>query len=1130
MPLRVAIRHRTLYDYDRHVRLGPQLVRLTPASHSITRPVRYSMRVAPDPHFEHRQLDPFGNHVTRLVFPDPVDRFHVDVELVVDLAPVNPFDFFIEPTARDLPFAYDPGLVAGLAPYREPRSHGPLLERFVDEVRPTSASPEPRSTVDWLVDLNQRVEKRTEYVVRMEPGVQTPEETLALGRGSCRDTAWLVVEVLRHVGLAARFVSGYLVQLKPDVAPLTGPKGPSEDFTDLHAWAEVYVPGAGWIGLDATSGLLAAEGHIPLACSVDPSGAAPVSGGLEPCEVEFRHHMSVSRVLETPRVTRPYEPSEWRALDALGNEVDRALDVEDARLTMGGEPTYVSIDDRDSPEWTIAALGAHKRERAEDLFFRLGARFAPGGLLHFGQGKWYPGESLPRWALTCHFRKDRRPIWYDPSLVAREPDGATAEHARAFGEALAARLAMDPKHLLPGYEDVWYYLWRERRLPVNVDPLDSKVDWEEERARLARVFEQGLRSVVGYALPLRVDRAGDAIVFRTGDLFLRSETLFLVPGDSPMGYRLPLDSLPWVAPVDGELAGPPDPFGRFPPLPVPNGQLRTIVSDANGARPPALRERAPARFESATGTIRTVLCVEPRDGILHVFVPPVPDAASYVTLVGHVEAVARGLRQKVRIEGYPPPYDPQLESFSVTPDPGVIEVNVHPASHWADVVDHARTLHEAASESRLAPDKFALDGKHLGSGGGNHITLGGPSPADSPLLRRPDLLASLAGYFVDHPSLSYMFSGAFLGPTSQHPRVDEARHETVRELEIACAEVARLGARPPAWLTDRLFRHLLTDVTGNTHRTELSIDKLYSPDGPSGRRGIVELRAFEMQPHPEMGLVVQLLVRALVATFLREPYRTKGTRWGTSLHDRFLLPHFVRRDLHEVLEDLAKAGFPFRGAWFEPHFEHRFPRIGAIDADGVELELRSALEPWNVLGEEGTSSGTSRFVDSSLERIEVKIRGAIEGRHGVLVNGRAAPLHVTGTRGELVAGVRFRAWLPPSCLHPTIPVHAPLRFEVVDRRRARSLGGCVHHVTHPDGRSYERFPVNAEEAAGRRRARFVPFGHSHAELRIPEVVVDPETPFTLDLRTPGPAAEVLAPSDRQEPSRTFERRSRARIG
>jgi uncharacterized protein (DUF2126 family)/transglutaminase-like putative cysteine protease len=1139
MSIRVALNHKTLYRYSKPVWLSPHVVRLRPAPHCRTPISSYSLKIVPKDHFLNWQQDPYSNHLARLVFPRKTREFSVEVDLVADMTVINPFDFFLEKYAEEFPFVYDAVLKRELAPYRRKRRAGPMLQQLIAE-----SQKEAMGTNDFLVDVNQRVQKRVKYLIRMAPGVQSPEKTLTLGSGSCRDSAWLLVQLLRHLGLAARFVSGYLIQLTADVKSLDGPSGAEKDFTDLHAWTEVYLPGGGWVGLDPTSGLLAGEGHIPLACSAEPVTAAAISGGFSydneaittsesaseketrrKSKDDFEFSMSVRRVHEDPRVTKPYSDEQWTEIESLGHLVDSDLKAHEVRLTMGGEPTFVSIDDMDGAEWNMDAVGPTKYKRADSLIRRLRDRFAPGGFLHHGMGKWYPGESLPRWTLGLYWRKDGEPVWRDPALIAGEsaPGKLTSHDAQAFMLNLAERLDVNPSHALPGYEDAWYYLWKERRLPVNVDPFESKLESAEDRARLARVFEQGLDQVIGYALPLRRDRYTDGSAeWVSGAWTFRPERMYLVPGDSPMGFRLPLESIPWVHESEYPHIYEQDPMADRAPLQAreamsamrervavaAEGRLRqdfveqimdTGPARARPRRKTLVLDLPPGPGQSAPWIIRTAVCTEVRDGILRVFMPPQQYLEDYLTLVAAVEDTAADLGLPVLVEGYAPPYDARLHTLKVTPDPGVIEVNLHPATNWDELVKNTTALYEEARLARLGTEKFMLDGRHTGTGGGNHILVGGATPADSPLLRNPGLLRSLIGYWHNHPALSYLFSGIFVGPTSQAPRMDEARNDQVYELEIAFQQIPENGSTPP-WIVDRVFRNLLIDSSGSTHRAEFSIDKLYAPESASGRLGLLEMRAFEMPPHSRMSLTQHLLLRSLIARFWKEPYDESLVRWHTEIHDRFMLPHFIREDLEDVIRELNVAGYPLRPEWFASHFEFRFPHYGTIVQRGVEVEIRQAIEPWHVLGEEPTPGGAARYVDSSLERMQVLVNGMVDPRHVVTCNGRRVPLHPTGTNGQFVAGVRYRAWQPPNCLHPTIGVHSPLVFDLMDTWSGRSIGGCTYYVTHPGGRHYETFPVNAYEAESRRVARFFRFGHTPGPMPVPEEKVSKELPFTLDLR------------------------------
>ena len=1129
MAIQVALYHKTDYIYDRKIQLGPQVIRLRPAPHCRTPILSYNQTVSPEDHWINWQQDPFSNYLARLNFQEKTDHFSIIVDLMAEMVTINPFDFFLEEYAREYPFKYSSEVKKDLGPFLQKTRVGSKFTTYLSGI-----SRQKENTIDFLVRVNQDLQKAIRYNIRMEPNVQTCEETLTKQSGSCRDSAWLLVNILRHLGLASRFVSGYLIQLAADVKSLEGPSGPEQDFTDLHAWVEVFLPGAGWVGLDPTSGLLAGEGHIPLACTPFPKSAAPVTGGLEMCEVDFSHTMRVTRIHEDPRSTKPYPEEIWTKIHDLGFRVDEEIQKENITLTMGGEPTFVSSTDMDADEWNTAAVGPTKKIKAMELLQRLRSKWALGSLLHIGQGKWYPGESLPRWALGCYWRKDGKALWQDQSLLADDTLDYKFGPAQAetLMQTITRVLGVDEKYIIPAYEDVFHWLFKEQRLPVNVTPEDSRLKDPEERARMARVFEQGIGAVTGFVLPIKKGS------WKSCAWELRSGNLFLTPGDSPMGLRLPLDSLPWISPKQYPHMVEEDPMGIHGPFPDPltsgpdkerlrraeeakEGQFHIPGQPETETRDDIVSQSLWPTAHAADDTdgtepiIRTALCIQPREGRLYVFMPPMASAADYFELIAAVEQAASTTGFPVIIEGYTPPFDHRINVLNVTPDPGVIEVNIHPATAWGQMVEVTCDLYEEARLSGLGTEKFMLDGRHSGTGGGNHIVMGGPSPGQSPWLARPDLLRSFLAFWNNHPSLSFLFSGLFMGPTSQSPRIDEARHDTLDELDIAFAELdnqttsyqsnflpgSDIGLPCPPWLVDRLFRHLLTDLTGNTHRAEFCIDKLYSPDSASGRLGLLEFRSFEMPPHARMSLAQQLLLRIFILKFWKTPYKEKLVRWGTALHDKFMLPFYVWQDFCDVLDILRRNGYDLTPACFHPHFEFRFPFIGKVCHAGVEMELRTAIEPWHVLGEE-PGGGTARYVDSSLERIQIKVSGMTDNRYQVLCNGRPVPLHPTDVKTQSVAGIRYRAWQPPSCLHPTIGVHTPLIFDLVDTWNLRSVGGCTYHASHPGGRNYDTFPVNSLEAEGRRISRFRDIGHTPGPMdRIPNEPLNPRFPYTLDLRT-----------------------------
>lgn len=1119
MSIKVALSHRTTYDYDRLVKLAPHVVRLRPAPHSRTPIQSYSLTVEPEEHFLNWQQDAYANWQARLVFPTQARRLSVTVDLVADMVAINPFDFFLEEACEDVPFVYSREQAKDLRPFLRKFGRGAAFDDFVARVPAQTGR-----TNDWLVALNQFLANEIAYTIRMEPGVQSPTVTIRNALGSCRDSAWLMVAILRHFGYAARFVSGYLIQLTADQKPIEGPSGPKADFTDLHAWCEVYLPGAGWVGLDPTSGLFAGEGHIPLAATPEPSSAAAITGAHDQAEVSFSFDMSVTRVDEPPRITRPLTPEQWADIDRAGQAVERRIQSQDMRLTMGGEPTFVSAIDRDAGEWTTEAVGPTKRGYADNLVRRLRDRFAPHGVLHHGQGKWYPGEPLPRWAYSLIWRGDGLPLWSDADLLAREQGGAaTHETAADFSARLSEALGLDPDYAQPLFEDPLHLMEKEAALPEDVTIEDNKLDDPQERARLMRIVSNGVENPVSYVIPVQLAQAkahGQRRFRWASEAWTtRRGKLMLMPGDSPAGYRLPLNSLAKTEAHkthfrdtllrrrralearrkqqkgDAEASMPDIPFfgpgyapwtGTGTPAPV-----RQIRQSRANAAPGPIQDGEEATWLRDIGTsddwldggqtfwvdgepIRTAMAVEPRDGILHVFMPPTGSSDEYLDLVEAVEEVAAEMDLPVRIEGYEPPNDGNFNVIRVTPDPGVIEVNIHPATSWQALKEINEALYEEARQCGLDSYTFMVDGRITGSGGGNHIVVGGATPADSPFLRRPDLAASIVRYWQRHPSLSYLFSGTFIGPTSQAPRFDEGLPDKVYEMELALAELSRMQASGQAfpWLADRIMRHLLTDLAGNTHRAEICIDKMYSPDGPTGRLGLIEFRGFEMPPHWQMSMAQSLVVRGLLSWFWDQPYTEPLEHWGKDLHDRFLLPHYCREDFNQVLADLSQAhGFAFRPDWYNAQYEMRFAEVGHTEVEGLKLTLRNAIEPWLVLGEEATGGGTSRYVDSSLERVELKVEGALDSRFTITCNQVEVPLKQIDAQTR-VAGIRFRSWQPWSSLHPTIPAQAPLVIDVYDRVAGRSVGGLKYLVAHEGGRAHETRPINDLEAEGRRRVRF----------------------------------------------------------
>ncbi|MBG0746933.1 MAG: transglutaminase family protein [Planktothrix agardhii KL2] len=1044
MSIKVSLNHQISYQFERPVILGPQTIGLRPAPHCRTPILSYALNISPSDYQLTWLQDHYGNFLAKVNFPQTTDYLKIEVDLIAQIQPINPFNFLIESYATHYHFEYEPRLAKELSPFLEIAESGELLKNWVEIHRQQDIY-----TSNFLLDLIQKLAQDIQYQIRLEPGIQTCEETLEKKIGSCRDTGWLLVQILRHYGLAARFVSGYLIQLTNDIPPLDGLPGPVYDNADLHAWAEVYIPGAGWIGLDPTSGLITAEGHIPLVCVADPQDASPVQGTFEPCESKLDFSVTVSRYHEIPRVTKPYNQEQWQQINYLGEIVEDNLQRLNVGLTMGGEPTFVSIDDFESSQWRVTALGEEKRKIAWQLLNRLEAKFAhKGGLLHYGLGKSYPGEALPRWTLGCYWRTDGIPLWHNRELYAQEDknNNYTSKNAQIFIESLAKNLGVKSDFIISAYE------------------LNSNI-------------------ISGYTLPILSVKKAENIHWSSCQWRLSTPNkIELLTGNLPIGFRLPLSSLDWQ-----------------------NDQLEpeAIIPLTHS---PIIPNFEP--LESPINSIRVALSVEVRQGKIHVFLPPISSPRSFVDLITAIENTTAQLQYSVLIEGYTPPVNTGIIGFQITPDPGVIEVNIHPASNWQELVEITNILYEEARLSRLGTEKYLLDGRRIPTGGGAHVTIGGKTVYDSPLLRRPDLLRSLITYWQNHPCLSFLFCDLFVGPTSQAPRVDEARHESLYELEIAFQQLEYQANIAPK-LVDRLLRNLLVDITGNTHRSAFCVDKLYPIENPKNQLGLLEFRAFAMPPHPQMNLLQMLLIRALVAWFWEKPYTHSLIRWGTTLHDRFMLPHYLGEDLKTIIEDLKTVGYEFEFDWFAPFIEFRFPRYGEITKEGVELELRHGIEPWHVLGEESSSGSTARYVDSSMERVQIILRNALgnsanidsySARYIVTCQGRPIPLKSTGNPGEYVGAVRFRARRYTSLLHPAIDPHDPLIFDIVDTESNRSIGGCTYFVSPPNGKIYQQFPINHREAESRMLERFVAMGHTSGLIKVAHLKLNPEYPLTLDLR------------------------------
>ncbi len=1092
MSILTSVTHVTHYKYDRPINLAPQTIRLRPSPHCKIPIKSYSLNIFPKEHFLNWYQDIYGNWIANVVFPERVNEFKIEVDIKAEIRIINPFDFFLDKKYENFPFQYEENLKTELAQYLSPAESGQNLLNFIKKLK-NDKNLRSTNTIDFIVALNRKISESLKYTIRLEQNTFTCEETLTLGTGSCRDMAWLLCNIFRHLGVAARFVSGYLIQLKPDEKPVDSDLvGVAQDVVDLHAWTEIYIPGSGWIGLDPTSGLLTGEGHIPLAAAAHFSNAAPVEGLLDMCESTIDYQMEVLRVHEPTRVTKPLSDSQWNDIEELAKQVDEEIKKNDIRLTLGGEPTFVSNENRDAPEWNTAALGDEKKRKAIDLLFRLKNKFSKGAVLQFGQGKWYGGESLPRWAYLCQWRKDDQPVWKNEALIANPAKDYSYKltDAKKIIDGICKGLGLPSNAILPAYEDVPYYLLQERILPLT-GQLIKKAEDDDEVKRLLKLDKETLGTPKGYVVPLLYSIKRKKWI--TNLWKFRSKHLLLIPGDSPIGYRLPLNSVPFVK--EAAIETPPERsnFDDFENLPS-----HEIIQKKIKERSSKKTSESELSYlaKDKMGYVRTSLCVEVREGKIHIFMPPLFYIEHYLELVAAIETIAENLNLPVIIEGYEPPRDPRTKNFHITPDPGVIEVNVQPAKNWDDLKFINETIYEEAKYCKLTAEKFMVDGRKIGTGGGNHIVMGGETPSDSPFLRRPDLIKSIILFWQNHPSLSYLFSSIFMGPTSQAPRIDEARNDSLYELEIALSQIDK-NKKMPFWLIDRLLRNILIDSSGNTHRTEICIDKLYTPELERGRLGLVEFRGFEMTPHSRMNLLQILLLRALVTSFWKKPYDGKLIRWGTHLHDKFMLPHFVWEDFSSIINYLNSNGYSFEKEWFLAQHDFRFPKYGEAKIGDVNIELRMALEPWLVLGEETIAGATARGVDSAIERMQIKVNGLDSKKYMLTVNGvDCSPIYDNSPS----FGLRFKAWDLPYAMHPNLPVNSPLVFDVIDRSTGISIGGCKYHVVHPGGRNYEKMPVNVNEAEGRMISRFETIGHSKRKVKTVAYQPSPDFPLTLDLR------------------------------
>ena len=1084
-PPRIALRHCIHSRFDRPVALSTHWLRLRPAPHTRGRLTAFSLRVEPALHFLNWVRDPFENHLARLDLPEPVTHMVVEVEIIAELAAVNPFDFLLDADAVRHPFRYPPQLARELAPYLSPVACGDATGRWVSHLERG-----PVATLDRLEQVNRAVNQQFRVHDDPDPlpGPVDLEQVVGTGAGSSWELAWLLTVALRSLGLAARFCSGYRVILVE-----SGP-----DHAEHCAWSEVYLPGAGWVGLDPAAGVFTGECHVPLATAPEPSRVGPLLGYREACEEQCSSSVDVQRLVpESP--DSPATGGAWRrVMVAAARTVDDSLREQGLELAQGVRLAFCRDNARDRPEWSTAAPGADKWRAALALGRSLRDALLPGGVLQLGQGEWYGGEALPRWQLRCIARKDGVPMWsnaerQDGPAGEAPPDTDAARDVvvAGFARRLSATLGLGEECWIAARDDVLHRAWAEapQELPR---PSAEVLRDPKARRRLSRELSATDRTV-GYVLPLAWDHGSDC--WRTAPWPTRRGQLTLLPGDSAIGYRLPLNELP-VGQAGLREQEPPAPFWREPPaLPMP--------------QPAVAAGGAPA-------TPGTALCLEHRDGILFVFLPPCPSAERYQALVAAAERAAADAPLPVLLEGYLPPPDPRLRTVQLEPEVGTLEVTLPASSTW-DAVD--RTVHTTcnrATELGLTTAIKEEDGSLRPLDRRAAWTLSGPTPGASPWLCRPSLLRSLLRYWQRHPSLSFLFAGGRVGPDSWAPRVDEGREDMLYELDVALERVPD-GEVDTPWLIDRLLSHLVADPAGHPARAELRLDRLYPPGDDGARCGEVVVQAFAPPLDARLAGLQALLLRAVVAHVARRPEHASFIRWGTALHDRFMLPRVLRDDFRSVLEELRHGGHGLAEAWFQPYLDDMFPPLEAVRHGSLRLLLRPALEPWPVMAEEISGGGMARFIDPAMVRVEVELRGFTPGRHVVVCNGRRVPLQPAGVPGEAVAGVRCKVLNPPATLYPTVPPEDSLVFEVLDAWSGERLGGCTYYPPRPAGVAAAetgagpRSPWDAASGPPAERASAAPTmptagvsGYVEPLADVPPgtapiAVVDPDFPYLLDL-------------------------------